>query len=284
MKIPIHIAEKLRQLSKGETLAASNAKHVVIEELISEGIIERSGRIQKKLFIKDTKPLFLYLQNKYGINDLKSYIEISKKVDTQRSELVTASSNSKLKQIRTFKGFLVNAYTPIKAKLNGKPITLNFEEGVFQFLYAFENFIPEQNITIVGIENPENFRFIEEQKYLFKTIKPLFVCRYPQSQSKDLIKWLKTIPNSYLHFGDFDFAGIGIYLNEFKKYIPEKATFLVPDSIESLIKEKGNRKIYDNQKINFDERDIKEEELLKLIKAIHKYNKGLEQEILIRKN
>ena len=47
--------------------------------------------------------------------------------------------------------------------------------------------------------------------------KILFVCRYPQSN--DLIKWLQSIPNRYLHFGDLDFAGINIYLNEFKKYL-----------------------------------------------------------------
>ena len=87
-------------------------------------------------------------------------------------------------------------------------------EGTFQFIYDYERFILPADITIVGIENPENFRQISQQQYLFKDIKPLFVCRYPQNQSKDLLKWLQSIPNSYLHFGDFDLAGIGIYLNE----------------------------------------------------------------------
>ncbi|MCA6071324.1 MAG: hypothetical protein LE168_02900 [Endomicrobium sp.] len=66
-------------------------------------------------------------------------------------------------------------------------------------------------------------------------MRPLFVSRYPQNQSKDLIKWLQSIPNNYLHFGDFDFAGIGIYLNEYKKYLTDKAMFLIPENIEKFI-------------------------------------------------
>jgi hypothetical protein len=177
----------------------------------------------------------------------------------------------------------VNSYIPIKVTLNGKPITLNFAEGTFKFIYDFEKFIPEQKVTIVGIENPENFRFIEKQKHLFKDIQPLFVSRYPQNQSKDLVKWLQSIPNNYLHFGDFDFAGIGIYLNEFKKHLDEKALFFVPNNMEELIRLNGNRKLYNEQNINFKVERINEENLLKLIETIHKYRKGLEQELLIKK-
>lgn len=283
MKIPVHIAEKLLQLSQGEQIPSSGAKHALIEELVSERIIERKGRIQKALQITNKSSLFQYLQNKYGINDLKKYIEVSKKESVRRSELVEVSSDSKLKKIRTFKGFLLNSYVPVQATLNDKPITLNFLDGTFQFIYDFENFIPEQNVTIVGIENPENFCHIVNQKYLFKNIQPLFISRYPQNQSKDIIKWLKTIPNNYLHYGDFDFAGIGIYLNEFKKHLSEKATFFIPENIESLISENGNKERYNNQKSNFAMEKIQEESLLLLIKAIHKYKKGLDQEILIRK-
>jgi hypothetical protein len=284
MRIPILIAEKLLQLSQGVIIPSGAAKHALIEELVSERIIERTGRIQKKLTLVDSKPLFLYLQNKHGINDLKKYIEVYQKEYLQRNELVDISSNSKLRQIRTFKGFLVNSYMPIKAALNGKPITLNFTDGTFQFIYDFEKFIPEENVTIVGIENPENFRYIETQKYLFKEIQPLFVSRYPQNQSKDLVKWLQSIPNNYLHFGDFDFAGIGIYLNEYKRHLEKRALFFVPNNIEELINLNGNRILYNEQNINFKVERINEENLLKLIETIHKYRKGLEQELLIKEH
>lgn len=282
MKLPVHIAQKLQQLIDGETLSSSAIKHSIIEELVAERIIERTGRIQKKIHLVNASALIQYLQNKYGINDLEKYIEVALKENVHRSELVVISSNSKLKNVRTFKGFLINSYNPVKATLNGKEITLNFTEGAFQFIYDFESFIPENDITIVGVENTENFRWIENQKHLFTNIKPLFVSRYPQNQSKDLIKWLQSIPNKYLHFGDFDFAGIGIYLNEYKKHLEEKASFFIPEKIENLIDKHGNKSRYDQQKINFNIENIEEKRIVSLIKLLHQYKKGLDQEIHIR--
>jgi hypothetical protein len=280
MKIPIHIAQILFQLSQGETIPSSLAKHSLIEDLVFERIIERRGRIQKSLLLLDYKALHTYLQNNYSINDLQYYIQICKQENVSRSELVAASSDSKLLKVRTFKGFLINCYSPLQATLNKKQITLDPVDGVFQFIYDFENFILPSDITIVGVENPENFRHIDKQKDLFNDIKPLFVSRYPQNQSKDLIKWLSSIPNNYLHFGDFDFSGIGIYQNEFKKHLSDKAAFFVHENIEGLINKYGNKNRYDIQKINFETKSIKEEKLLKLIDTIHKFRKGLDQEVL----
>lgn len=281
MKIPVHIAEKLLQLTKGEKIPVSSARHILIDELVNEGIIHRNGRIQKTLNITNPNSLFQYLQNKYGITDLKKYIELIYKEDVKRSELVEVSSDSKMKKVRTFKGFLINSYISIQSTFNSKPTTLNFTDGIFKFIYDFEDFIPEQSITIVGIENPENFRFIVKQKHFFKDIKPLFVSRYPQNQSKDLIKWLQLIPNKYIHFGDFDLAGIGIYLNEYKKHLSDKATFFVPENIDFLISENGSKERYNKQKVNFDGKTIQEEKLIGLINLIHKNKKGLDQERLI---
>jgi hypothetical protein len=282
MKVPVHIAEKLLQLSQGESIPSGLAKHSLIEDLVLEGIIERKGRIQKSLLVLDNKALHTYLQNKCSINDLQQYIQVSRKEEVTRTELVAATSDSKHTGVRSFKGFLVNCYSPIPAMLNGKQITLNPVDGTFQFIYDHEKFTLSPDVTIVGIENPSNFRYIDKQKYLFSDINPLFVSRYPQNQSKDLIKWLNTIPNKYLHFGDFDFAGIGIYFNEFKKHLADKASFFVPDNIDELLEAFGNKKRYDEQKINFDTKTISETKLLKLIDTIHKRRKGLDQEILIK--
>lgn len=281
MKVPVHIAEKLLQLLQGESIPSSLARHSLIDDLVIEGIIEQKGRIKKTLILSNNKALHTYLQNHCSINDLQQYIQISNQKNVLRSDLVAVSSNSKLVKVRTFKGFLVNCYSPIQATLDGKQITINPVNGTFQFIYDFEKFIVSPDITVIGIENPENFRHIDRQKYLFKDIKPLFISRYPQNQSKDLIKWLQSIPNNYLHFGDFDFAGIGIYLNEFNIHLADRTSFFVPDNIEKLIEDFGNKKRYDDQKINFKIKSIRQEKLLQLIDIIHKYRKGLDQEIFI---
>ncbi len=78
-------------------------------------------------------------------------------------------------------------------------------------------------------------------------------------------------------------AGIGIYLNEFKKHLKDKASFFTPQNIDNLIKNSGNKNRYNEQKINLDIKNIKEENLLKLIASIHKHKKGLDQEIFINR-
>ena len=281
-KIPLHIAEKLFLLQQGAIISASSAKHAVIEEFVDENIVLRTGRVQKSLSVLNNDRLKVYLQNKFGINDLDKYIETLKQSDFKRTDLTEVSSNSKLKKVRTFKGFLVNSYSPIQAVINGNSFLINPEIGTFTFVSDFESFEIPSNITIVGIENSENFRYIEKQKYLFENIKPLFVCRYPQNQHKDLINWLKSIQNPYLHFGDLDFAGIGIYLNEFKKYLGNRATFFIPDNANKLLERYGNRGLYDNQKNNFSIEEIEEIKLKKLITMIHEYKRGLEQEVFIK--
>lgn len=281
MKLPLSIAKKLLLLENGEKIPASKLKHQIIQDLIGEGILHKSGRIKSAIQISDKEQLNLFLQNHYAVNDLNSYIDAHEKEDLTRAELVAVAADSKLRSIRTFKGFLVNCYTPIEATLNNESITITPKEGIFNFIYDFENFVPARHITIVGIENSENFRYINKQKYLFKNQKILFVSRYPQNQNRDLIKWLQTIPNNYLHFGDFDFAGIGIYVNEFKKHLNAKANFFIPDNIDGLIKKSGSKKRYDEQKINFDINGIKEENVLELIATIHMHKKGLDQEIFI---
>jgi len=284
MKLPIYIAENLILLQKGDKIPYSKIRHEIIEEMIESGILKKQilGRSKALIYLTKKQALNDFLQNIYEIPDLQNYIDVSIKSDLTRAEAVAISSDSKLKAIRTFKGFLINCYSSIQVVIDNRQITLNPQEGTFQFIYDFEKFSVPQDITIVGIENPENFRYIDKQKYLFENIKPLFVCRYPQNQSRDLIKWLQSIPNQYLHFGDFDFAGIKIYLNEYKKYLADKASFFVPANTEELIANHGNRKLYNIQKGEFNEKIITEIALSNLINLINKHKKGLEQEIFIR--
>ena len=100
--------------------------------------------------------------------------------------------------------------------------------------------------------------------------------RYPQST--DLRRWLCTISNHYLHFGDFDLAGIHIFLFDFQQYFgKERASFLVPGDIESRLKS-GSSKRYDEQYCRF--KDIKSDvcELQQLIDLIHRERKAYDQE------
>ncbi len=285
MNLPIGIAEKLLLLQNTEKIPASKLQHSSIDTMLENGILEQQilGRSKKLIFLRSPERLDDYLRNHFGISNLLEYILVLKNEVALRSDFIAIASDSKLRNVRTFKGFLVNCFSPLQATLNNEPIIINPAEGSFQFIYDFETFTIPAEVTLVGIENPENFRHIYKQKYLFQNINPLFVCRYPQNQSKDLIKWLQSVPNPYLHFGDFDFAGIGIYLNEYKKYLGKKANFFVPDNTKILLQNYGNKALYANQSENFVKEKINETKLNDLIQWIHELKMGLEQEIFILK-
>lgn len=281
MKITPTLAKILFRLSKGEQLPASSARQKIILKMIDAGIIQRSGRVRQKLWVSDIEALHTYLHNKFSITDLGGYIQTLQKDKLGRGEQTRIASDSKLRQTRTFQGFLVNSYTSISAQLHGRDFMIAPKSGTFQFIYDFEDFTVPGNITVIGVENAENFRFIEKQAYLFNHCQPLFVSRYPQTQSKDLIQWLQRIPNGYGHYGDFDFAGIDIYQQEFKKHLGDKAQFFVPENIEEKIKKFGNPSLYNHQPLNTPVNLIEEENVQHLIKLIHQYKKGLEQEVFI---
>ena len=281
MKLTLKIAKAIEQLTKGEILPESSARSKIIDDLVNENIIFKKGKHKKSLHLLNENNLYSYLSNQLQINDLNKYILALENENTSRAEFVKITSDSKNSKERAFKGFLINCYNPILAELNNQPLTINPAIGSFIFIYDYEKFKIPENITVIGIENTKNFSQIHDQKYLFQELNPLFISRYPQGQNKDFIRWMKSIPNNYLHFGDFDIAGIGIYLNEYKKHLLNKATFFIPKNIEIAIKEHGNRKRFNVQKINFKKDTIDEQKLMSLINIINQEKKGLDQEYYI---
>jgi hypothetical protein len=281
MKLPLALAEKLHLLTLGEQMPASKLKHNIIAEMVADGIITArfAGLTKSTLYVTDVPAFNNYLYNKYAISDLALYIATLKDTEATRAHFIEAGNDSKLALRRTFKGFLVNSYMPVDALLRGVVVTIHPLPGTFQFIYDPESFVPASDVIIAGVENAENFCHVEKLRYLFPGIKLLFVCRYPQAQSKDLIKWLQSIPNPYLHLGDYDFAGVNIYLQEYKKHLGHKASFFIPPNIERLLEKHGNKALYDQQRLNAAE--IEDAGLQQLVALIHKHKRGLEQEILL---
>lgn len=284
MTLPISIADKLQQLLQQETgLPASALKHGVIEKMIQDGVLQKriSGKSKAVIYIRDPLAMQSYLHNQFGIASLEKYISAYRSDAITRSEAISVSGTSKLKAIRTFKGFLVNSYEPVSASINGTSITIQPVPGSFTFISDYETFVPDPSATVIGIENPENFKQVHRQEYLFQPARVLFISRYPQNN--DAIKWLQRIPNPYLHFGDLDFSGINIYLNEYKKWLGEKAAFFVPPHAAELLHLHGNRELYNRQlSLAPDSSLVNEKPIRSLLKLLHQQKKVLEQEIFIK--
>jgi hypothetical protein len=87
-----------------------------------------------------------------------------------------------------------------------------------------------------------------------------------------------SIPNHYLHFGDFDLAGIKIFLSEFQEFLgSDRSSYLIPDDIEYRLNS-GSRKRYDEQYSRFNDISSDMPELQRLIDLIHHERKGYDQE------
>lgn len=239
-------------------------------------IIHGSRKSYRANNIEALKRFLIDKDENYRILDVDNF--------DSRSLMASETGNSKLVTIRSCPGFPVNTYELIECQLNKEPFTINPQEGCFLFVSDWKTFTIPDNVIIIGIENMENFRKVRQQRLFFDEYlhkhghsqKVLFVSRYPQST--DLREWLVTIPNPYIHFGDFDLAGIHIFLSEFQKHLgTERTSFLIPEDISSRLR-CGSTRRYNEQYARY--KDIKSDriEIQQLIDLIHHERKGYDQE------
>lgn len=284
MKKTVTLIEKLIRLANGEILPASSLKGDWFEQMQNDGILVAVTHGSRKgLRVADATSFRSFIASQYDIRDLEQTHELLSKENASRAEQVAVTGDSKFHSHRTFTGFLVNSYQPIDAVLNGELLTVFPPLGCCLFIADYQHFCVSEDVVIVGVENSENFLYVESQKYLFDGYKKvLFVSRYPQEQSKDLSKWLQSIPNRYVHFGDLDLAGIAIYENEYYSHLGDRASFFVPIDFEQRISE-GNLKRYNAQYNKYGNLNVKDLRLQNLLNCIHSYHKGYDQEGFILK-
>ena len=269
------ISASIQALISGEQVAGSKLSSKLLDELMAEGLLLVVAHGSKKSYrARDTEVLKRYL-----IDKDESYRILNVTVVDSRASLAEETGNSKLLSVRSCPGFPINSYEPIESLLNGEIFVVNPPEGSFVFIDDWIHFSIPEDIVVVGIENMENFRMIRQQRKLFESIlgdkQLLFVSRYPQST--DLRSWLLTIPNKYVHFGDFDLAGIHIFLKEFHKYLGGRSTYLIPSDIEQRLT-KGSQDRYNNQYGNYHTLLCDIPHLQSLIDLINQYHRGYDQE------
>lgn len=278
----------LKQLCNGESIAASSLRKDIAENLLKEGLLTvRVQGSRRTIRAVDCAAFRLYVEANYTMMDLDEAVDMENgDNDLTRARLAVATGDSKLVNVRSCPGFPVNAYSPIRCMLHGRELVICPPEGSFMFISDWKNFTVDADTLVVGIENMENFRKVSMQRHLFESVcgcnaKLLFVSRYPQST--DLRLWLQSIPNRYIHFGDFDLAGINIFLTEFHCYLGKRASFFIPKDIEERLRN-GTTDRYNNQYMRFHNLQCNDvPELQALVDLINKYHRCYDQEGYINK-
>lgn len=282
MKLTLRLIYNLRKILKGESIPYSSLPKSLTVSLVMEGLLNvghhgshRCLRTHNATALADALPRY-----NEALCDLDA-AELILSGDGSRTAQASISGNSKTRSERSCPGFLVNAYSRIVCLLNEKAFNIAPTEGSAIYIADWESFIPPVNALVVGVENMENFLKIRCQEKLFSSClhqdetQIIFVARY--AFSSDLTQWLRRIPNRYLHFGDFDLAGINIYLTQFKPSVGERGSFFIPADIEERLR-RGSRKRYDEQYSKYQQLTTTDPELNSLIFLIHRYRRAYDQE------
>ena len=166
-------ARKLSQMMQGESVPSSGLSKQMAEELLSEDLIwQQVYGSRRKFKLRDANALSIYLAQRYGIQvSLDEWIKVMESGETvSRARQVEVTSRSKAKSTRSFTGFLVKSYQPIETSLYGEPLLINPPQGLSLFIEDFTHFRLADDVTVVGIENGENFQHIEQMRHLFKSL------------------------------------------------------------------------------------------------------------------
>ncbi len=287
MKLTLRLIENLQRLTKGESIAYSSLPKDFVEALMKEGLLTVVYHKTKRSIIAPNSIALCSALPNY--NEALKDLEAAKKLlteDNSRSAQAALSGNSKTSSQRTMPGFLVNSYSPIDCRLGGNSFVIEPAEGSAVYISDWNSFRPSDSTLIIGIENSENFLRIREQKTLFDSCLKqdestiLFVSRY--AFSSDLMDWLASVPNRYVHFGDFDLAGVDIFLKQFKPHVGVRGSFLIPSDIESRLRQ-GSRKRYNDHYLKYATLTSTDQALQHLIDLIHKYRCCYDQEGYILK-
>ncbi len=268
---------KIQRLMAGEEIGFSSLSGPIFRELIDKEyiILDRTGKRKMIAVVKNAEYLMKVLRQKWQINNIQEYIAFLDKTGKDRTDVQNMLGGTKEEKTSTFQGFLVNTLETIPYTLNGQQGLLPLIKGSYLFVCDYDSFKIDDDIIIMYVENFTTFKQISRYTYLFKPGKYLFVSRLLSSIA--FPTWLKSIPNKYIHFGDFDLAGIDIYLHFFND-ISDRASFLIPEDIEERIKTSGNSSLYYTHEERYKEMNVTDRRVQSLVDMIHKYHMGYEQE------
>ena len=281
MQVPKSLAEAIRCLVAGESVAASRLRSDLAGALLDEGLLSVQAHGRRRTYRAiDAMALKAFVESRYeGFRQIDVADNFSGGDTLTRSAQAVATGNSKLAKVRSCPGFPVNAYEPIPCMLNGSAWTVHPPEGSFAFVTDWKTFVIPSDVVVVGVENMENFRMVRRQRALFESQvgsgRLLFVSRYPQSI--DLRSWLQGIPNRYVHFGDFDLAGIHIFLTEFEPFVGARASFLIPSDIDERLRG-GSMERFNSQFARFQHLHSDRPDLQALIELILRHHRCYDQE------
>jgi len=285
MKINKQDLLNIKSLIELETITEGKFKNKdIVSELKLNGSVYSSKKGSRKYINLDKEEnIFLLLKNHNynigSIEEIESYIVKIFDNTPSRDTIQDLHNDSKGTISKSMHGLYVSSLQKLDIKLDGNSISILPNDGLGYFFFHTQKIEVSKNTVIVGVENYQVVWFAKRYVKFFHNPNILFVVITPF-----MLKWIANLENEYIHFGDYDLAGVNIYLN---KVLPrlkksKKYSFSIPNNIEVLIEKHGNSKLHEKQKQykNLLSDDV---EVNRLVEVIRKFKKGFEQEGLSHK-
>ncbi len=238
---------------------------------------KRTPKVRYINLAKEENVFLFFKNNDYYIDskdEIDSYIEEMFDNKPSRDKIQQWHNSSKAKDSKSLKGLYVSSLNAIDIKLNDEVVNIIPNSGLGYFLFYTQKIELFDDTIIVGVENYQVIWFAQKYKQFFENSNILFVVINPY-----MLEWIATLENEYIHFGDYDLAGINIYLNKIvpKLQNSKRYSMFIPDNIEFLIEEHGDCELYEKQKQykNLMTDDVK---INALIQSIQDNKKSIEQE------
>jgi len=279
--LPVSFARCLLRLQNGEQLNPSEiATKGLLKQFSEDGIIQIKPAGGRRVSYYCPDPILLqnYLKVQKDILSLEKYIREFEAESSDGESSLFSSRSTKTFRAKSLQGFFIRAF---QTDIIVSGITIQpFPHGTELFIHQPEKLQISPNALIIGIENPECFLKFEKIAHLFPKKELIIIMRYLSSSPN---RWLQTITNNYMHFGDFDPAGLNIYIREYKKQLPaSRCSYFIPPKIDELINHYGLTSLYDKQIHLLKNIDFQmHPEISALYDLMRKYGKGLEQERLL---
>ncbi len=258
----------------------------LLDEFIGCNCVYVSGKPQQ-IYLNDTNALLGVIKaNGYKVDSIKDieYFIKQEQEPKSRAEIAKNYSNTKRIKSKSFNGLMVAVLAKLKILYNAKKEYFYPMYGTGLFLHYTSKLELEEDIIVVGVENPQVVWEISKYRYLFDENKKYFFLSISEYKTNYQYEWLESFKGEYIHFGDFDLAGINIYLNTIVPRLKncKKHSFLIPENIYEIIKEKKHTKDYSNQTRFQNIKSKKDLELQKIITFINQNKQTLEQEMLAK--
>jgi len=253
-------------------------QEIVAKLKLNGAVTNSQKRSRKYIDLVNEENIFLFLRNyDYlidSVEELDNYIEIFFDKKVPRDTIQQYHNNSKAKTSKSMHGLYLSSLQKLDITLDGNTICILPNDGLGYFFFHTQKVEVSKSTVIVGVENYQVVWFAKRYEKFFDKPNILFVYK-----SAYMLEWISTLENEYIHFGDYDLAGVNIYLNTIVPRLVKSKThsMFIPENIEQLIEKHGISELYEKQK-QYKNLRTDDAEITCLIEIITRFKKGFEQE------